>query len=682
MKLKRPTYIDFGECIRQLFLEWLDFHPEDRSETVRDLKRIALEQSSRGLSFFTINLPEVDKYLCLSLDRHRLNPEGIPFTKGYRKGSVIPSFLKGFWKRIFDDCGHLLESADVNAIYYLRCILCIAKKYNIECTRERSIKAVQEYFDIESRLPVPSHIWDGETTQMAGLSANLADFGSSSDNRSPHLPGIWVDGDVDSLLHACQHIADRVVSRLNIEIKDVKPRHGPGVVSDNPEGKFKYNFPFWTPELEKEFPFADWGVHSYDSNLVNGIPVHGPQEAHAPSRLIAVPKTQKGPRLIAAEPTCNQWMQQGVANAIREWVKTDDWLRLTISFRDQGPSRSAALLGSTTGRTATLDLSSASDRLSCSVVERVFRRNLSLLRMLVATRTRFLSSHRLAKRLGSDSHARLIKLRKFASMGSALTFPVQSLVFAILAVGVGYHRLDGCFHPSGRRPAPTTERARIQTLFSQVRVYGDDIICPVDWVPDLVKVLTALGLKVNSSKSFFHGFFRESCGLDAFKGHDVTPIRIRPLSPALNSRASLGWVDTVNNLWLKGNWRLSSYLERTAPWSRKIPVVSARSRVVGWTSFCSGLSPDLRKKVRWDHNLQCEVVEVPRLISPENSRTHVESWNGLTAWFSKPEPTAKPLPHIPEDVHYVPVSSVAGMHSRTPALIRRSRVPLHLLEEV
>jgi hypothetical protein len=90
-------------------------------------------------------------------------------------------------------------------------------------------------------------------------------------------------------------------------------------------------------------------------------------------------------------------------------------------------------------------------------------------------------------------------------MGNATTFPVQSLIF--WAVCVATLESSGFHQPN------------------EVYVFGDDIIVPAVATPLIMETLAAYGLKVNQRKSFYIGAFRESCGVDAYKGVDVTPIR-------------------------------------------------------------------------------------------------------------------------------------------------------------
>jgi hypothetical protein len=176
-----------------------------------------------------------------------------------------------------------------------------------------------------------------------------------------------------------------------------------------------------------------------------------------------------------------------------------------------------ALEGSIDGLVATMDLSEASDRVSLALVEELFGFNPQFVRYLKLSRSRFVEL----------PDGGLVLLNKFASMGSALTFPVESMVFLTLVVTVLCRR-QGDFRPR------TVKRYRKRS--STLSIYGDDIIIPVDAYPDVVRSLTSLGMKVNDSKSFPRGKFRESCGTDAYDGRVVTPAYARAYLP--KSRAN------------------------------------------------------------------------------------------------------------------------------------------------
>jgi hypothetical protein len=107
----------------------------------------------------------------------------------------------------------------------------------------------------------------------------------------------------------------------------------------------------------------------------------------------------------------------------------------------------------------------------------------------------------------------VLSLNKFAPMGSALCFPVEAFCFWALSVAAIARRF----------------RLQRQEVGRRVFVYGDDIIVPVEWAATAMEGLELARLKVNTHKSCVTGFFRESCGMDAFKGVPVTPTRLKKL---------------------------------------------------------------------------------------------------------------------------------------------------------
>lgn len=82
------------------------------------------------------------------------------------------------------------------------------------------------------------------------------------------------------------------------------------------------------------------------------------------------------------------------------------------------------------------------------------------------------------------------------------------------------------------------------------RIYGDDIICDYRTTDRVLILLSHCGLRVNSSKSFIGGSpFRESCGVFAFNGEDVTPFlfRVPNHGNTINGAALASLYGQINN---------------------------------------------------------------------------------------------------------------------------------------
>jgi hypothetical protein len=328
--------------------------------------------------------------------------------------------------------------------------------------------------------------------------------------------------------------------------------------------------------------------------------------------LIAVPKTQKGPRLIAAEPVAHQWIQQLVKNQLEARL-ADTPLKNCISFRDQSPNGKLAMQGSKDGSFATIDLSSASDRLSLRTVERAFRSNLTILTALHACRTRWLSYR-------SEDEEFFLKLNKFAPMGSAVTFPVQSIIYAMIAI-------TAIILDSGK----TVTSSSIEWASHQVRVFGDDIIVPTHACKLTIKLLQEQGLVVNTDKTFYTGRFRESCGVDAFMGHDVTPPYILEYDGLDQPGKIASLVKTRNNFYLKGYWHTAYWLQSLVPSvARLLPDIPACRDAFGISSCLGEDTHHLRRR----YNEALHRYEVKTFILVAKKKTVApEGYSRLLQWF-------------------------------------------------
>lgn len=407
----------------------------------------------------------------------------------------------------------------------------------------------------------------------------------------------------ERLLSQVQKVADLVSNALGIydpmqfsaeEYRDSRGigfKHGPGAVAEQQKNWEKSQFLNWPLKLDGTFPWELCVKTAFDTR-------DRPSYHEKASRLLAVPKTAKGPRLIAAEPTSHQWCQQ----------LTWRWLRVNmkrlfgsdlIDFTNQQLSGNMVLRASKERDLATVDLSDASDRLSCWTVERMFRCNPSLLTALHAARTRYLR----------DTVSRdrsFLSLRKFASQGTATTFPIMSLVMLFIALGCCLDEEPSLAH--------------IRKLRDQVRVFGDDIIIPVHGYDRLMRVMELLQLKINKAKSYVNGHFRESCGVDGYKGYDVTPVKPQHIigdSP----ESCQAVIDTSNNLFMKGYWHASAACLDLLPLRirRRIRIVGPNdSGFSGLVSFSGGDESHL--ETRWNSSLHRYEIRVWQLYSRARQR--------------------------------------------------------------
>jgi len=288
-------------------------------------------------------------------------------------------------------------------------------------------------------------------------------------------------------------------------------------------------------------------------------------EDERPVRVIHVLKTHKAPRLIAMEPTCMQYTQQALSISLVGKLERDRLLSHFLGFDNQEPNQLMAQKGSSDGSLATLDLSEASDR----VVNR------HVIEMMKSGRI-FSDATQACRSTRADVRGEVITLSKFASMGSAMTFPIEAMFFFCLI----------CIGIESELKRKLTKKD-LSALIGKVRVYGDDIIIPVEYVPSVIRTLEGFNLKVNRDKSFWTGKFRESCGKEYYDGSDVSIVKVRKFLPSSrkDTEELVSAVSTRNQFYEAGLWKtarlLDEWIERLIPF----PYVERTSPVLGKWSF-------------------------------------------------------------------------------------------------
>lgn len=502
--------------------------------TTRDIKTFARRVEHEGLSFLTITLPAFCKDLEKGLSDEQVTPDLFP---GFARQAELPKFLGGFLELVFDRAsGRLLPSPSIDAIYAVRQLALVLSKVELEPAARRVRAAIEGFWECEQ---------DVKKNDAARSDRLNADF------RQTALL-LWGDvlSRVDKRLYEEANENQGFVSNDGESWPFVVPHHGPGKTADRRSGNRKFDVAEWTQRLEKVFPSGEYLLPSWRYRYrLDRVDILDPG-AERPVRVITVPKTMKTPRIIAIEPTCMQYMQQGIKDVLVDAIRGDNPMGRIVGFDDQHRNRLLAQKGSVTGSLATLDLSEASDRVSNQLVREMCALWPHVAEAVDATRSRKADVPGIG----------VLRLAKFASMGSALTFPIEAMVFATV-VFLGISRA------LNRR----LTRADVSRLAGQVRVYGDDIIVPVDYALPVVECLEAFGFKVNSRKSFWSGKFRESCGREYYAGHDVSVVRLRhavqtddgaalPSQPAyVQETESL--VDFRNKMYLSGCWRVAKWLD-------------------------------------------------------------------------------------------------------------------------
>jgi len=516
------------------------------TSATHDIKTVVSRVENEGDSFLTISLPNFAKDFERSLELGFVDSSA--FSGFKRKRGPLPLFLGGFLRQVFDTEGLLLDIPSVDCIFAIRQLCYVFGKIERPTSISRDNRAIGGY--VETDRAVGEH------------ARNIPVEPREEFRRMAALLFRDVFSEMDKLIYQ----------------GDIIGHHGPGATADSLVGNDKWNQSDWTSRLDKagisygDHVLPNWRYH----DQLDHVSVREPED-ELPVRVITVPKTAKTPRIIAIEPVCMQFVQQALLRPLVELLEKDSLVGAfrtqeglisnLVGFTDQNPNRELARKGSEVNDLATLDLSEASDRVSVQHVEDLLSYWPHFLEAVMACR----STKAEVPGWG------VIPLSKFASMGSALCFPIEAMTF-LTCVMLGLQ--DAA--------CSTFTRADIKSVREHVRVYGDDIIVPKNAVFHVIRRLEAFGFKVNSGKSFWNGKFRESCGGDYYDGHWVTPVRFRQDFPTSRDDAPkvISLVSFRNQLYFAGLWKTAGAIDKTLENLLKhFPLVESTSPLLGRHSF-------------------------------------------------------------------------------------------------
>lgn len=540
------------EWVPAFYDDLLDWFPDEKVEVLRD-RRCAVKHIAAGdLSFFTKELPALHNAALASLERGEAPP----------KVSHLGWLLRRVWESP-DSCSAAW------ALGAHRQICHALYKLEVPYEEDTLWSSYQKYRSTEEDL---SHwvrvIEDSEGTPL----------GSSLARAHGLLSEVIAQRYLSNSLRT-QELRDNL---------GVTPSHGPGSVATGEQGDDKWRFKRKYHRLHSRFPYYDWFICRGSDSLVDALPWYHSLEGcdESQSKLVAVPKDSRGPRLISEEPLEIQYIQHGYLRFMTRWRHRH--LDGHVFFDQQERHRELSLQSSKDRRYATLDLKDASDRVSRALVKALFPEPIF----------RDLDAMRSTTTILPDGS--VVPLNKMSPMGSSVCFPTMAYVlWALCAVAFEYYS-NACFG-SDVQEYP-------------IYIFGDDIIVPVDTVPWVKATLQSVGLIVNEGKSYAKSYFRESCGMDAYYGVDITPIRVRRLSSRrvtsveaylamlsyINSMSDNGWHRTATALQRKLERDLGRKLPRTLD-SGKYPGVEVERY------------EDLNVPLRWSKRYSCmmALAEIP-----------------------------------------------------------------------
>lgn len=574
--------------------------------------------------FFILSLmPRFYQHVLYCIEKRAFTP--LSSFKGMRGGRErLPAFLQGLLLTLFTKDGNYIspvgnESLAEKQAMVLVCLkqLCtgFGYKYEFPASDARYDEQLREAIDREKQ------IFSVDDMCLAAGVDGYFDQSGEPYFLAKEDHGHSVKGYSERLCMVAKEQCEKVMR--GFDPVNIVPKHGPGAVFDvaTKHPHEKYLFDKLPRALERLYP-----EDSY-FNPTPSIPLSGHQMAMftggrpdeyeyrggrltppsdpigvtakaialgGASRGTMVAKNADKGRQINIELKEEMFIQKGLQSKLYDWIENSPYLQVKnsyltrsmvigkrfgkrfcqINFTDQTINQAWALEASRTGEYATLDLSDASTYLSRAVVAYLLPNELR--EYFFAARSKYVFYR--FKVNGDEMCGEWVRTETFAPMGSAICFPMEALVFWSICTAA--LKLEGCETP--------------------IFVYGDDLIVPTRHSEKVIRALTTLGLRVNDKKSFIHGHFRESCGVDAFRGIDVSaPCRVKKRFPFIKREFMSGfdeaeaaphvaaWVDYSNSLQASGFRNAARYIRQRLAheFPREHRWIVEKTAITGYESY-------------------------------------------------------------------------------------------------
>lgn len=377
----------------------------------------------------------------------------------------------------------------------------------------------------------------------------------------------------------------------------VIPRPGPGATNEPVAKHLRYRPHVLYTKLDDSFPYVDFfNVHPYDcvhqTKFYMDLEKTRTYEPRA--RFEFVFKQFLKARGICIEENESQYLQQAYKNAMYQWIENHPLTRGFINFQRQDINALLALESSATLEFATLDESDASNRVAKVLVSWMFQ-DTDLHDPLMALSTSWIDLP------FEVDGKRSIRTHMYAPMGSGLCFPVMSVVHWALCKSILSCSLLG------------------DAAAKKVYVYGDDILVPTGGAQAIFDWLPRFGMKINENKSFFRSHFRESCGVHAWKGKNITPVYVKHI-PSTSIDSAMSVIAVERQFHNKGYRHVTRILRSALEsFHGKLPTTNVNSPIFGFKRDDCGL-PSHHTMLRTRSDLYGNVQYRVRVVKSQQDR--------------------------------------------------------------
>lgn len=545
----------------------------------RDSLELNKRISDGGIGFVAIVLPKLFQCLLNYLEY------GVSSYPGWKTkpGTEHPAFLQQFFSRIYD-----AKTCETDKVKYIEWL------YQF-CVSFKKLKG-----------PYRNGV----------LRKQLADF-VQTDIDLRYIE--FTSGPLGTISELARREVDVLIRNIDVNTQPLYiPKPGPGATNTKVEKHLRFRPHVLYTQLNDEFPYEEW-FYSHPWDLVTESHRHPyklPKAEMPTSRFKFVPKTYGKPRGICIEELETQFLQQAVKRGLYATIEKHPLTKGKVNFASQSVNGDLALRSSLTKELATLDMSEASDRVSRDLVMYLFEGNPDFCNKLEALST---------KSIELPDQINFIKdfpSAKFAPMGSALCFPIMAVVHFVLIRAIASF-------------------VGLRQHLDSVYVYGDDILCHHELVPAVYEWLPRFGMKLNEQKSFYKSYFRESCGVHAYHGVEITPVYFKSTpNTDMSLNDFVGLLRTEYQLHKKGlnatAAHLRSELRRLNKWFKTLPYVGLKSRIPGFIRDNVILNRDniVYYSKRWDSETQCDEFKIKVITPFEEQLPPITQNEGLLRWHT------------------------------------------------
>jgi len=461
------------------------------TDATRDSHRITSRLEKEGLSFATTTLPTLMSNFLELLETGEAN---FPQFK-LKKGKGYPCLLGRLIYLAIESSSQTVRSKSFDIVYSI-------------CTAFKKLKG--EY---------PDAVLRKQFTDFVEVDKGLANID-------------WFESETYFILNYARQCCREHFYNVDLSEDIFLPKPGPGATNTPTEKTMRYEPHVLYEQIDSVLPYQEWFYPTPWHACLSArdfLALYNTRQKHPSSRFKFVPKVYGKARGICIEENEMQVMQQALRRGITTLIERDSSLNACLPLDDQSINAQLALQSSTDKVFGTIDMSEASDRVSRELVSWIFQ-DTPLHDPLMALSTKLVIP---PKDLGFAPAP--ISVNKYAPMGSGLCFPIMSLVHLFLLRGIAYY-----------------VNSEDRDLWKTIRVYGDDIIAPHGLIDSVYKLLPKFGMKLNKTKSFYRSDFRESCGVHAYQGANVTPVYIKYTTYHNRPKALASGLEAESSLFYKG----------------------------------------------------------------------------------------------------------------------------------